>query len=192
MEKINLYRHKKQILKLSSFLILLVSLILPVIAVRFTSEFYKQSALASLEAQHHQILSKYNLDLTVSSLEKQVDDIASENRSLFLLGRKLQNTINQIESHLIRYTNGTHPIKEVFNLWSKSSSNWMMLSELKFDGSMKLTIYELYQNGFSPAVDRISQKLIELGYTVSKSVEYDTSMDFLSKRLTKVTVEGRR
>lgn len=192
MEKINLYRYKKQVLKLSSFFILLAALLAPVFAVRFTSEFYKKSVIDSLKAEHSYVLQKYKIELKVSGLKDQLQNTISQNQTLYTMSKRLQERIDLLETHMLNYSNSSAHIKEILNLWSKGQKDWMMLSQMNFDGQFLLTVYELYQPDTQPTIEKLAQKLIDLGYKVDKLVEYNTSMSFLSMQLTKITVQGRR
>ncbi|MGJ8453806.1 hypothetical protein ACSFC1_00670 [Pseudothermotoga sp. U03pept] len=192
MERINLYRRKKQVLKLSSFLVLLAALISPVIAVRFTTEFYKQSVMNSLRSQHSYVLQKYQITLKTSQLKDQLNNIITRNQSLYTQSKRLQDRIDVLETHLTSYENGSNHIKELLNLWGNKSDDWMMLSQISLDNQLILTFFELYTPEKESRAERIFQKLAELGYKVSKIVDYDTSMSFLSMRLTKITLQGGR
>lgn len=192
MEKINLYRRKRQILKFSSFLVLLIALLAPVFAVRFTSEFYKKSVIDSLKSQHSYVLQKYKIELSVPEIKNQLNNVITQNQNLYTLSRKLQDRIDLLETHMVNYSNSSSHIKEVLNLWNKDQKDWMMLSQMVFDGQFLLTIYELYQPSLQPTAEKLSQKLIDLGYKVDRLVEYNTSMSFLSMQLMKITVQGRR
>jgi len=192
LEKINLYKRKKQVLKLSSFLVLVAALISLVLAVRFTTEFYKQSVIASLRSQHSYVLQKYKIDLKTSGLKDQLNSIVLQNQNLNTLSRKLQDRIDQLEAHMVNYTNGSNHLKEVLKLWSKDKNDWMMLSQINFDGQFLVTFFELYQPESEPTAEKIVRKLVELGYKVNKLTEYDTSMSFLSMRLMKTIIQGGR
>ncbi len=192
MEKINLYRRKRQILKFSSFLVLLIALLAPVFAVRFTSEFYKKSVIDSLKSQHSYVLQKYKIELSVPEIKNQLNNVITQNQNLYTLSRKLQDRIDLLETHMVKYSNSSSHIKEVLSLWNKDQKDWMMLSQMVFDGQFLLTIYELYQPSLQPTAEKLSQKLIDLGYKVDRLVEYNTSMSFLSMQLMKITVQGRR
>lgn len=192
MERINLYRRKKQVLKLSSFLVLLAALISPVIAVRFTTEFYKKSMMSSLSSQHSYVLQKYQITLRTSQLKDQLNNIITRNQNLYTQSKRLQDRIDMLETHLTNYVNGSNHIKEILNLWGDTTNDWMMLSQISLDNQLILTFFELYTPEKEPKAERIFQKLTELGYKVSKIIDYDTSMSFLSMKLTKITFQGGR
>lgn len=192
MEKINLYRYKRQILKLSSFLILLAALLAPVFAIRFTSEFYKKSVIDSLKSEHSYVVQKYKIELKTSTIRDQLENVINQNQVLYTMSKKLQERIDLLETHMLNYLSSSAHIKEVLNLWSKDSKNWMMLSQMNFDGQLLLTTYELYQPESRPTTEKIAQKMIELGYKVDKLVEYNTPMSFISMQLAKITIQGRR
>ncbi|MFN4190080.1 MAG: hypothetical protein ACK4E2_03675, partial [Pseudothermotoga sp.] len=111
---------------------------------------------------------------------------------LYTMSKKLQERIDLLEIHMLNYSSSSAHIKEVLNLWSKDPKNWMMLSQMNFDGQLLLTTYELYQPESQPTTEKIAQKMIELGYKVDKLVEYNTPMSFISMQLTKITIQGRR
>lgn len=192
MEKINLYRRKKQVLKFSSFFILLIALLAPVFAVRFTSEFYKKSVIDSLRSEHSYVIQKYRIELKTSNMKDQLENVINQNQILYTTSKKLQERIDLLETHMLNYSNNSVHIKELLNLWSKEQKDWMMLSQMNFDGQLLFTIYELYQPDTQPTIEKLAQKLIELGYKVDKILEYNTSMSFLSMQLAKITVQGRR
>ncbi len=192
MEKINLYRYKRQILKLSSFFILLAALLAPVFAIRFTSEFYKKSVIDSLKSEHSYVVQKYKIELKTSTMKDQLKNVIDQNQLLYAMSKKLQERIDLLETHILNYSSSNAHIKEVLNLWSKNPKNWMMLSQMNFDGQLFLTTYELYVPESQPTTEKIAQKMIELGYKVDKLVEYNTPMSFISMQLAKITIQGRR
>lgn len=192
MERINLYRRKKQVLKFSSFFILLIALLAPVFAVRFTSEFYKKSVIDSLKSEHSYVIQKYGIELKTSNMKDQLENVINQNQILYTTSKKLQERIDLLETHMLNYSNNSAHIKELLNLWSKEQKDWMMLSQMNFDGQLLFTIYELYQPDTQPTIEKLAQKLIELGYKVDRILEYNTSMSFLPMQLAKITVQGRR
>ncbi len=192
MERINLYRYKKPILKFSSFLVLVIVLLAPVFATKFTTEFYKQAVLSALKAKYGVVLSKYGFDLTPSGLHKQYADIKRQNDLLYAESKRLQDRITLLENHLYDYSVTTVPIKILLNSWEKNDSNWLVLLKLSLDAKrFGLTFHELYFINGTPSYEKILNMLSSY-YKVSRIVEYETVIPFLNKKITKVTISGSR
>ncbi|HBT40242.1 MAG: hypothetical protein H5T93_05995 [Pseudothermotoga sp.] len=191
MERINLFRYKKPILKLSSFLTLTFALLLPVFAMRFTLEFYKRSVINSIYNNHVRIAEKYRISRSVS-LPSVLSTIDAINNQLVQTSKRLQTQIDHLESHIKAFNERMEPLGNILRTLQRNDSNWIVLKEFIYDDSVKVSLYELYDPGVIKTADRLEKVLINLGYKVTRSNEYDAQMTFLGKRISGVSMEGRR
>lgn len=191
MERINLFRYKKPVLKFSSFLILTLSLIAPVLAMRFTLEFYKRSVINSIYLSHGRIVEKYKVS-RATSLTGVITMLDSINNQLVQISKRLQAQINDLENHIKSFNDRMQPLCNILGALQKTDQDWVVLRKLIFDDSVRIDLYELYNPDTVKTADRLEKTLLDLGYKVSKNEEYDVLMQFLSKRISGVSVEGRR
>ncbi|AEH50964.1 hypothetical protein [Pseudothermotoga thermarum] len=192
MERINLYRYKKPVLKLSSFLILVVALLAPVFAARFTVEFYKQTAVNALNSSHAVILSKYKLTIKLPALQDQYLEIKRLNDLLHVESKRLQDRISLFENHLYEYAVTNAALKTLLNNWKKDDENWLILTRLLMDQkNLVLNFHEIYLSNVNAVYNNLAELLSQY-YRISKAVDYETTVPFLNKKLAKVTINGSR
>jgi len=191
LERINLFRYKKPILKISSFLTLTLALLLPVFAMRFTLDFYKRSLIDSIYNNHVRIVQKYRISRSVS-LPNVLSTIDAINNQLVQTSKRLQTQIDQLESHIKTFNERTEPLGNILRTLQRNDSNWIVLREFVYADSVKISLYELYDPSSVKTADQLEKVLINLGYKVTKSNEYDAQMTFLGKRISSVSMEGRR
>ncbi|AJC74606.1 hypothetical protein AJ81_00285 [Pseudothermotoga hypogea DSM 11164 = NBRC 106472] len=191
MERINLFRYKKPILKISSFLTLTLALLLPVFAMRFTLDFYKRSVIDSIYNNHVRIVEKYRISRSVS-LPNVLSTIDAINNQLVQTSKRLQTQIDQLENHIKTFNERTEPLGNILRTLQRNDSNWIVLREFVYADSVKISLYELYDPSSVKTADQLEKVLIDLGYKVTKSNEYDAQMTFLGKRISSVSMEGRR
>ncbi len=177
---------------MTSFLLLVLALLAPVFAVRFTVDLYRQTTINTLKIQYSGVLAKYGFDLKLATLRTQSQRIKQQNDLLYSESKRLQERITVIENHLYDYSLMNAPLKVILNSWRKDDSNWMILQRLTIDGkTANLTFHELYVSGIKPNYETILESLSKY-YRVSKLIEYETTMPFLSRIMAKVTIAGSR
>ncbi|MEN3007947.1 hypothetical protein [Pseudothermotoga sp.] len=192
MERINLFRYKRPILKISSFIVFTAALLSPVLAMRFTLEFYKRSAINSIQLNHSKIVEKYKLNLVDTPLPSLLSALDKISNQLVQTSKHLQNQIDYLESHIKNHNEKMEPLIKVLSSLQKSDQNWIVLRQFEYDDSVKVELYELYEPYVSRKADLLEKVLMELGYKVSKNVTYDASMRFLNKKISNVIIEGRK
>lgn len=191
MERINLFRYKRPVLKFSSFLILMLALLAPVLAMRFTLDFYKRSVIDSIYISHGRIAEKYRISRT-TSLTTIIATLDSINNQLVQTSKRLQAQIDVLENHIKNFNDRMQPLHRILETLQKTDQNWIVLKQLIFGDSVRIDLYELYDPAIIRTADRLEKALLELGYKVNKSEEYDVLMQFLGRRISSVSVEGRR
>ncbi len=192
MERINLFRYKKPILKVSSFIVFTVALLSPVLAMRFTLEFYKRSVINSIQLNHSTIVGKYRLNLTNTPLPSLLSTIDNINNQLVQTSKRLQAQIDHLEAHIKNYNEKMEPLARALTSLQKNDQNWLVLRRLEYGDSFKVELYELYEPNAFKKSDLLEKVLLESGYKVSKNVIYDTSMPFLNSRISNMIIEGRK
>lgn len=192
MERINLFRYKKPILKVSSFIVFTVALLSPVLAMRFTLEFYKRSVINSIQLNHSTIVGKYRLNLTNTPLPSLLSTIDNINNQLVQTSKRLQAQIDHLEAHIKNYNEKMEPLARALTSLQKNDQNWLVLRRLEYGDSFKVELYELYEPNAFKKSDLLEKVLLESGYKVSKNVIYDTSMPFLNSRILNMIIEGRK
>ncbi len=191
MERINLFRYKKPILKLSSFLTLTFALLLPVLAMRFTLDFYKRSMIDSIYSSHGRIIEKYGIARSVS-LPSVLSTLEAINSQLVQTSKRLQTQIDYLENHIKTFNERMEPLGSILRNLQTNDRNWVVLREFVYTDSVKIVLYELYDPSTTKTSDQLEKVLINLGYKVTKSSEHDAPMAFLGKRISSVSMEGRR
>lgn len=192
MERINLFRYKKPILKVSSFIVFTVALLSPVVAMRFTLEFYKRSVINSIQLNHNVIAGKYKLNLANTPIPPLLSNIDNINNQLIQTSRRLQAQIDYLEAHIKNYNEKVEPLVRVLHSLQKNDQNWLVLRRFEYGDSFKIELYELYELNALKKADLLEKVLMESGYKVNKNVIYDTPMRFLNRRISNVIIEGRK
>lgn len=192
LERINLFRYKKPILKVSSFIVFTLALLSPVLAMRFTLEFYKRSVINSIQLNHNAIVGKYKLNLANTPIPSLLSRIDNINNQLAQTSKRLQAQIDYLEAHMKNYNEKMEPLVRALGSLQKNDQNWLVLRRFEYGDSFKVELYELYELDALKRADLLEKVLMESGYKVSKSVIYDTSMQFLNRRISNVIIEGRK
>lgn len=192
LERINLFRYKKPILKVSSFIVFTLALLSPVLAMRFTLEFYKRSVINSIQLDHNVIAGKYRLNLANTPIPSLLSTIDNINNQLVQTSKRLQAQIDYLEAHMKNYNEKMEPLVRALGSLQKNDQNWLVLRRFEYGDSFKVELYELYELDALKRADLLEKVLMESGYKVSKNVIYDTSMQFLNRRISNVVIEGRK
>lgn len=191
MEKINLFRFKRPILKFSSFMTLTVALLLPVLAMRFTLDFYKRMAIETTYNTYSSVVEKYRINRRLS-LNNVLTMLNQINDQLLQTSKRLQAQIDYLENYIKNYNDRMEPLLSLLKTLQKSDQNWIVLKEFIYDDSVRINLYELYDPSAARKLEQIEQVLMAFGYRVTKSNEYDATMQLLNKRISSVLMEGRK
>lgn len=169
----------------------MLALLAPVLAMRFTLDFYKRSVIDSIYISHGRIAEKYRISRT-TSLTTIIATLDSINNQLVQTSKRLQAQIDVLENHIKNFNDRMQPLHRILETLQKTDQNWIVLKQLIFGDSVRIDLYELYDPAIIRTADRLEKALLELGYKVNKSEEYDVLMQFLGRRISSVSVEGRR
>jgi len=166
-------------------------LLLPVLAMRFTLEFYKRSMIDSIYSSHGRIIEKYRITRSVP-LTSVLSTLDAINSQLVQTSKRLQTQIDYLESHIKSFNERMEPLGSILRNLQTNDRSWVVLREFVYGDSVKIVLYELYDPSMAKTSDQLEKVLINLGYKVTKSSEHDAPMAFLGKRISSVSMEGKR
>ncbi|PLV57629.1 hypothetical protein [Thermotoga sp. SG1] len=184
MEKLNIYPYKKRKVKLTTFAVLLIAMLLPPISFNVYFRYVKEQMVENLENRYAEILNAYSIDLSIDS-SRNLAEVSRIEDVLLNQIKTLEFKVNSLNAYLEkrkRWENFSHLFTEIFKKQGRT------LSYLSF--SQEKAVLEFYEVSREPQEilpesflkdERINLKLLfeehlPEGYTMKKyRLEYEVA-----------------
>ena len=192
MEKLNLYTYKRRKLKWSTFIILMIFMVLPGLSVKFYLEMMKKETLENIAIQYSKVITRFSINLTYSK-KNNLEELARADTTLSSMITALTGKYEKLVAFYKDWVNSKRFLHVLYENWSNDvQKGWLILKDLAYDSdSATLSIYEVYstKRAESP-VDKISKDL-EQFYEMKNEVLFDSSI-LMNLRVRKVRLTARQ
>jgi len=192
LEKLNLYTYKKRKLKWSTFIILMIFMVLPGLSVKFYLEMMKKETLENITIQYSKVITRFSINLTYSK-KNNLEELARADTTLSSMITALTGKYEKLVTFYKDWVNSKRFLHVLYRNWSNDvQKGWLILKDLAYDSdSATLSIYEIYSTKRveSPA-DKISKDL-EQFYEMKNEVLFDSSI-LMDLRVRKVRLTARQ
>jgi hypothetical protein len=145
----------------------------------------------SIYSSHGRIIEKYRITRSVP-LPSVLSTLDAINSQLVQTSKRLQTQIDYLESHIKSFNERMEPLGSILRNLQTNDRSWVVLREFVYGDSVKIVLHELYDPSMAKTSDQLEKVLINLGYKVTKRNEHDAPMAFLGKRISSVSMEGKR
>ncbi|PLV58689.1 hypothetical protein [Thermotoga sp. KOL6] len=99
MEKLNIYPYKKRKIKVTTFVVLLVVMLLPPISFNIYFRYVKEQMIESLENEYSDILRAYSVDLSIDSF-RNLEEVSRIENTLVSQIKELDSKTNSLNAYL--------------------------------------------------------------------------------------------
>jgi len=192
LEKLNLYTYKRRKLKWSTFIILMIFMVLPGLSVKFYLEMMKKETLENIAIQYSKVITRFSINLTYSK-KNNLEELARADTTLSSMITALTGKYEKLVAFYKDWVNSKRFLHVLYENWSNDvQKGWLILKDLAYDSdSATLSIYEVYstKRAESP-VDKISKDL-EQFYEMKNEVLFDSSI-LMNLRVRKVRLTARQ
>ncbi len=192
MEKLNLYTYKRRKLKWSTFIILMIFMVLPGLSVKFYLEMMKKETLENITIQHSKVITRFSINLTYSK-KNNLEELARADTTLSSMITALTGKYEKLVTFYKDWVNSKRFLHVLYRNWSNDvQKGWLILKDLAYDSdSATLSIYEVYSTKRTESpVDKISKDL-EQFYEMKNEVLFDSSI-LMDLRVRKVRLTARQ
>ena len=192
MEKLNLYTYKKRKLKWSTFIVLMIFMVLPGLSVKFYLEMMKKETLENITIQHSKVITRFSINLTYSK-KNNLEELARADTTLSSMITALTGKYEKLVTFYKDWVNSKRFLHVLYRNWSNDvQKGWLILKDLAYDSdSATLSIYEVYSTKrVESPVDKISKDL-EQFYEMKNEVLFDSSI-LMDLRVRKVRLTARQ
>lgn len=192
MEKLNLYTYKKRKLKWSTFIVLMIFMVLPGLSVKFYLEMMKKETLENITIQHSKVITRFSINLTYSK-KNNLEELARADTTLSSMITALTGKYEKLVTFYKDWVNSKRFLHVLYRNWSNDvQKGWLILKDLAYDSdSATLSIYEVYSTKRTESpVDKISKDL-EQFYEMKNEVLFDSSI-LMDLRVRKVRLTARQ
>ena len=192
MEKLNLYTYKKRKLKWSTFIILMIFMVLPGLSVKFYLEMMKKETLENITIQYSKVITRFSINLTYSK-KNNLEELARADTTLSNMITALTGKYEKLVTFYKDWVNSKRFLHALYKNWSNDvQKGWLILKDLAYDSdSATLSIYEVYSTKrVESPVDKISKDL-EQFYEMKNEVLFDSSI-LMDLRVRKVRLIARQ
>ena len=192
MEKLNLYTYKRRKLKWSTFIILMIFMVLPGLSVKFYLEMMKKETLENITIQHSKVITRFSINLTYSK-KNNLEELARADTTLSSMITALTGKYEKLMTFYKDWVNSKRLLHVLYRNWSNDvQKGWLILKDLAYDSdSATLSIYEVYSTKRTESpVDKISKDL-EQFYEMKNEVLFDSSI-LMDLRVRKVRLTARQ
>jgi len=192
LEKLNLYTYKKRKLRWSTFIILMVFMILPGLSVKFYLEIMKKETLEGLTIQYSKVISRFSINLTYSK-SKNMEELQRADAALSNMMLALANRYEKLVTFYKSWVNSKEFLHTLYKNWSNDvQKGWLILKDLEYDDhSATISIYEVYstKRSLSP-IDNLLKDLAQY-YEVKNKEVFDSSI-LMDLKVRKVILTARQ
>jgi len=192
LEKLNLYTYKKRKLKWSTFIVLMIFMVLPGLSVKFYLEMMKKETLENITIQHSKVITRFSINLTYSK-KNNLEELARADTTLSSMITALTGKYEKLVTFYKDWVNSKRFLHVLYRNWSNDvQKGWLILKDLAYDSdSATLSIYEVYSTKRTESpVDKISKDL-EQFYEMKNEVLFDSSI-LMDLRVRKVRLTARQ
>jgi len=192
LEKLNLYTYKRRKLKWSTFIILMIFMVLPGLSVKFYLEMMKKETLENITIQHSKVITRFSINLTYSK-KNNLEELARADTTLSSMITALTGKYEKLMTFYKDWVNSKRLLHVLYRNWSNDvQKGWLILKDLAYDSdSATLSIYEVYSTKRTESpVDKISKDL-EQFYEMKNEVLFDSSI-LMDLRVRKVRLTARQ
>jgi len=192
LEKLNLYTYKRRKLKWSTFIILMIFMVLPGLSVKFYLEMMKKETLENITIQHSKVITRFSINLTYSK-KNNLEELARADTTLSSMITALTGKYEKLVTFYKDWVNSKRFLHVLYRNWSNDvQKGWLILKDLAYDSdSATLSIYEVYSTKRTESpVDKISKDL-EQFYEMKNEVLFDSSI-LMDLRVRKVRLTARQ
>ena len=192
MEKLNLYTYKKRKLKWSTFIVLMIFMVLPGLSVKFYLEMMKKETLENIAIQYSKVITRFSINLTYSK-KNNLEELARADTTLSSMITALTGKYEKLVTFYKDWVNSKRFLHVLYRNWSNDvQKGWLILKDLAYDSdSATLSIYEVYSTKRTESpVDKISKDL-EQFYEMKNEVLFDSSI-LMDLRVRKVRLTARQ
>ena len=192
MEKLNLYTYKKRKLKWSTFIVLMIFMVLPGLSVKFYLEMMKKETLENITIQHSKVITRFSINLTYSK-KNNLEELARADTTLSSMITALTGKYEKLVTFYKDWVNSKRFLHVLYRNWSNDvQKGWLILKDLAYDSdSATFSIYEVYSTKRTESpVDKISKDL-EQFYEMKNEVLFDSSI-LMDLRVRKVRLTARQ
>jgi len=192
LEKLNLYTYKKRKLKWSTFIVLMIFMVLPGLSVKFYLEMMKKETLENITIQHSKVITRFSINLTYSK-KNNLEELARADTTLSSMITALTGKYEKLVTFYKDWVNSKRFLHVLYRNWSNDvQKGWLILKDLAYDSdSATLSIYEVYSTKRTESpVDKILKDL-EQFYEMKNEVLFDSSI-LMDLRVRKVRLTARQ
>ena len=104
MERLNIYPYKKRKVKVTTFAVLLIVMLLPPVSFNVYFRYVKEQMVENLESEYAEILGAYSVDLSIDSSRNLAEVSRIENVMLNQI-KTLEFRVNSLNAYLEKRKN---------------------------------------------------------------------------------------
>ncbi|MCD6449487.1 MAG: hypothetical protein J7L34_03135 [Thermotogaceae bacterium] len=169
MKELNLYPLKRKKIKLTTFALYIVIMLLPSVISFYMLDLYWKKAVDSYNGTYKKFFDIIGYKLSGTKQDITVLKRASESFKIkaTVLKARQKETADFIKKSYV----SKKILKEVFNFWKTQKDEWMVLKELQWEnGALNIDLYRLYDPGSAKNLDMLKLSLKELGNLKSEVI----------------------